>query len=305
MRVLTILLLILATCWAQSEESKVEAVLKQMERAEQTGNFDALVSLFTRQKAPEFQRLRSVIKARPEAQYRAIRTQVHGEEAALLAQGGANSFVTMTLRKEGGQWKIQNQIWSETPPPATSVYALVPPEPGAFARAGAPWNQVPQATYTSPKFHEGWEMKAVFDEAYLYIRIETSGQLPAPGSTIKTPPLGWPVLKVDTSDAGEFVLNETVNVGDQATFDSNGRANSHRAYAAYMVRLEHGDKEVLSAAADLHSSPLVTVKGRDYDVRIPLVAMGIIDSRATKMTIGDAQWPRSAVLSMVVPRYSR
>ena len=80
----------------------------------------------------------------------------------------------------------------------------------------------------------GWQMKAVFDESYLYIRIESSAELPAPGSTIEKPPGGWPVLKIDTSDAGEFVLYDAVNVGDQATFDARGRANSHRPFAAYI-----------------------------------------------------------------------
>jgi hypothetical protein len=113
------------------------------------------------------------------------------------------------------------------------------------------------------------------------------------------------VLKIDTSDAGEFVLLDAVNVGDQATFDAQGKANSHRAFAAYMIRLERKDREVFSASADLNPSPLLDVAGRDYDIRIPLVTMGITDSRATKMTIGDAQWPKSAVVSIAVQRYPR
>ena len=84
----------------------------------------------------------------------------------------------------------------------------------------------------------GWQMKAVFDESYLYIRIESSAELPAPGSTIGKPPGDWPVLKIGASDAGEFVLYDAVNVGDQATFDERGRANSHRPFAAYSIRLE-------------------------------------------------------------------
>jgi hypothetical protein len=152
---------------------------------------------------------------------------------------------------------------------------------------------------------QGWQMKAVFDESYLYIRIESSAELPAPGSTIGTPPGGWPVLKIDTADAGEFVLYDAVNVGDQATFDAEGRANSHRPFAAYSIRLERKGHEVFSASADLHPCPLIEVAGRDYDIRVPLATMGIMDSRATKMTIGDAQWPKSAVVSIAVQRYPR
>ncbi len=126
----------------------------------------------------------------------------------------------------------------------------------------------------------GWQLKAVFDEAYLYIRIEAGAELPAPGSTVKTSPGVWPHLRINTSDAGEFVLFDAVNIGDTATFDEHGKANSHRAYAAYMIRLEQNDHEVFSASADLNPSPLLDVAGRDYDIRIPLAAMGIADSRA-------------------------
>jgi hypothetical protein len=211
----------------------------------------------------------------------------------------------MTLRREGGQWKIQDQLWRNTAPNANSVYALLPPDPGAFARAGSRWDQVAPGMSPSEAARLGWQLKAVFDESYLYIRIESGAELPAPGSTIGKPPGGWPVLKIETSDAGEFVLYDAVNVGDQATFDERGRANSHRAYAAYMIRLEHNDHEVFSASAGLDPSPLVEVTGRDYDIRIPLATMGILDSRATRMTIGDAQWPRSAVVSIAIQRYPR
>ena len=72
-----------------------------------------------------------------------------------------------------------------------------------------------------------------------------------------------------------------------------------------MIRLERNDHEIFSASADLHPSPLVQVAGRDYEIRIPMETMGITDSRATKMTIGDAQWPKSAVLSFAAQRYPK
>ena len=69
-----------------------------------------------------------------------------------------------------------------------------------------------------------------------------------------------------------------------------------------MIRLERNHQEVFAASADLKPSPLVQVAGRDCDIRIPLAAMGIVDSRATRITIGDAQWPTSAVLSIAVQK---
>lgn len=303
-RILAILLIAL-TCPAQTEQSKVEAVLRQMERAEQTGDFNTWVALWTREKAGELEKLRPYAKARPEVRYRAAKSFVRGDEAVLFVEGPSNSFLTLMLRRENGQWKIGDESSRDTPPNPNSVYALVPPDPGAFARAGSRWDQITAAMRPSQVARLGWQMKATFDESYLYIRIESSADLPAPGSTIDKPPGGWPVLKIGTSNAGEFVLYDAVNVGDQATFGKDGRANSHRPYAAYMIRLERNGHEVFSASADLHPSPLLKVAGRDYEMRIPLATMGITDSRATRMTIGDAQWPKSAVLSFGVQRYPR
>ena len=299
MRVLTILLITLTACCGQSGQSEVDAVLKQLERAEQTGDFDKYAGLWTREKAAELENIRRYARARPEVHYRVIKTFVQGDDAVLLAQLTSDNFVTMLLRKEDGQWKIQNQAFRNTAPNVNSVYALLPPAPGSFARAGSHWEQI------APAVAPDWQLKAVFDEAYLYIRIESNAALPAPGSTTAKSPGVWPVLKIDTSDAGEFVMFDAVNVGDQATFDEHGKANSHRPYASYMIRLEQKDHEIFSTSADLHPSPLLDVTGRDYDIRIPLKAMGIQDSRATKITIGDAQWPKSVIVSLAVQRYPR
>ena len=305
MRVVAILLLSLTAGCAQSDQSKVEAVLQQLERAEQTGDFTTWVSLWTREKSTEAEKMRVYARPRPDARYHATKSFVRGDEAVLLVESASDSFVTMTFRREGGQWKLQDQFFRNTAANPNSVYALLPPPRGAFARAGSRWDQVAPGMTPSNAASQGWQMKAVFDETYLYIRIETSSDLPAPGSTISTSPTVWPVLKIDTSDAGEFLLLDAVNIGDQATFDASGKANSHRAFAAYMIRLEQKDHEVFSASADLSPSPLLEVAGRDYDIRIPLEAMGITDSRATKITIGDAQWPKSALVSLVAQRYPR
>ena len=283
----------------------MEAVLQQMERAEQTGDFNTWVGLWTREKSGDYEKMRPYAKARPEVRYRAMKSFVRGDDAVLFVQSGPEAFVTMMLRREGGQWKIQDEMFRDTAPDPSSVYVLVPPGPGAFARAGSQWNQIAAAMDAGQAARLGWQMKAVFDESYLYIRIESDADLPAPGSTIGQPPGGWPVLKIDTSDAGEFVLFDSVNVGDQATFDARGKANSHRAYAAYMIRLERNDREVFSATAGLDPSPLIKVAGRDYDIRIPLATMGIVDSRTTRITVGDAQWPKSAVVSIPAQRYPR
>src|SRR5579883_1299441 len=109
-------------------------------------------------------------RPRPELDYRVMKTFVRGDQAVLLVQVASNNFFSMTLRKEDGQWKAQDQFFRNTAPDANSVYALIPPDPGAFARAGSHWDQVAAPVYTSQAAHLGWEIKAIFDEAYLYIR---------------------------------------------------------------------------------------------------------------------------------------
>ena len=142
MRVSLIILLLLTSCWAQSDEAKVAAVLKQMEHAEQTGDFDEWVRVWSREKSVDAEKMRPCMRPRPDRQYRASKIFVQGDEGALLAEAVPDSFVTMTVRREGGQWKIQDQMWRDSAADDNSVYALVPPGPGAFTRAGSRWDQI-------------------------------------------------------------------------------------------------------------------------------------------------------------------
>ncbi|MGP0073630.1 MAG: nuclear transport factor 2 family protein [Bryobacteraceae bacterium] len=167
MRLFAILLLTVSAGFAQSDQSKVEAVVKQLERAEQTGDFNTWASLWTREKSVDIQKMQPYARARPEVQYQVTKSFVQGDKAVLLVQAAPNSFATMTLRREGGEWKIQDQLWKDTAPDPKSIYALAPPDPGTFARAGSPWDQVAPAMDPSHAARQGWQMKAVFDESYL------------------------------------------------------------------------------------------------------------------------------------------
>jgi hypothetical protein len=40
-----------------------------------------------------------------------------------------------------------------------------------------------------------------------------------------------------------------------------------------------------------------------FEVRVPLRTMGVADARPAKITIGDAQWPKSALFSLDVQQY--
>jgi len=150
---------------------------------------------------------------------------VQGDEAVLLGQYAQEAFLSMRFVKEDGRWKIKDFVSSNKAYPADSVYAMIPPGAGAFERAGAPWQNVAPAFDEADAAKQGWQVRAVYDESFLYIRIESSTPIPAPGSQAEKPPGGWPAMKVGVSGVGEFVLHANANIGDQATFDKSGRAN--------------------------------------------------------------------------------
>jgi len=287
---------------AQRPEDAVLAVFRQLEKAVQAGNADAFVGLWSRDAVANAEKMRPYLHARPEVHYTASRTYVQGDEAALLGQMGKDQFVKMRFVKEDGRWKIRDQVGSDRAFHPDSVYAMVPPPAGAFVRSGAVWQKVAGAFDVAEAARRGWQVRAIFDEAYLYVRIETA-PMPPPGSTAETPPMGWPVMKVGVAGAGEFVLHASADIGDQATFDANGRANSHRHYVAYSERLERGNEAIFEADAGLETDPLVQVGEHYFEVRVPLRTIGVTEAQRAKIAIGDAQWPKTAVFSLDVARF--
>lgn len=131
------------------------------------------------------------------------------------------------LRQRRRELEDQGRYFSDKAYPAESVYAVIPPPAGAFERAGTPWQSIAPGLDKASTARNGFQVRASYDESFLYVRIESSSPMPEPGSQAEKPPMGWPVMKVDVSGVDEFVLNATANIGDQATFDKNGRANSH------------------------------------------------------------------------------
>jgi hypothetical protein len=221
----------------------------------------------------------------------------------LLGQCGKDQFLSLRFVKEDARWKIQDQVFGDKAYPAESVYAMIPPPAGAFERAGAPWQSLAPALDPANAAKQGWQLRATYDESFLYIRIESSTPIPAPGTQAEKPPMGWPVMKVGVSGVGEFVLHANANIGDQATFDKNGRANSHRPYVAYWLMLERSDRMIFQAWAGLHPDPLIQAGDNFLDVRVPLRTMGVADASHTKISIGDAQWPRSAIFNLEAQQY--
>jgi hypothetical protein len=156
---------------------------------------------------------------------------------------------------------------------------------------------------TADAAQRGWQLRATYDESFLYVRIESLAPIPAPGRPADKPPMGWPLMKIGVSAVGEFVLRATANIGDQATFDKSGRANSHRPYVSYWLMLERADQMIFQATAGLNPDPLVQAGDHFFYVRVPLRTMGVADARSAKITIGDAQWPKAAIFSLAVAQY--
>jgi hypothetical protein len=198
---------------------------------------NTFIGLWSREKAPEAGKMRRQLHPQPDVHYTSSKVFVQGDDAVLLGQYGKDGFLSMRFVKEDGRWKIMDFAFSDKAYPAESVYAMIPPAAGAFDRAGAPWQSVTPALDKADAAKHGWQVRVTYDELFLYIRIESSMPIPAPGSLAEKPPTGWPEMKISVSGVGEFVLHSDANIGDQATFDKSGRANSHRHYVAYWLML--------------------------------------------------------------------
>jgi len=307
-------------CKAQPSDQAVVAVVREMEHALQTGDSKAWTALFdakTREKVPGQQQ---TIPARPTIQFRPTKTLVQADHAAVIAvmSDSANpatrNHVTLGLVRENGAWKIADQMWSEKAPDPGSIYARLPPEDGAFARAGSPWPGIARAVRNSKYYKPEqvrWGLQATIDESYLYIRIEASRELPAPNTEVKgefkdlrSPvPWDWPVMKIRVSGAGnsEFRLDAANSIGDQATFDKQGKADSHRHYVAYLLTIWRGDDMVFTTSAGTDPDPLVQVHGSYLDLRIPVKALGV--DPAAKFAILDANGPIGSIEPYTVAAY--
>jgi hypothetical protein len=291
-------------CQSQSPESNVVAAYSQLEKAVQRGDADhTFVGLWSREKTPEAEKMRTLLHPSPNVHYTVSKVFVQGNEAVLLGQYAPGWFISLRYINEDGQWKIKDLASGDKPFPAESVFAMLPPPAGAFERAGEPWQKIPQALDNAGADRQGWQLRTTYDESFLYIRIESSAPIPPPGTPADKPPMGWPVMKIDVPALGSFVLHATANIGDRATFDHNGQANSHLHYVSYWLMLEHSDRMLFQSFAGLDPDPLIRAGGHSLEVRIPLKTMGIAHPAHAKFVIGDAQWPKSAIFTVGAQQY--
>jgi len=103
--------------------------------------------------------------------------------------------------------------------------------------------------------------------------------------------MGWPVMKIAISGVGEFVLHASANIG----------SDNHQHYVAYWLMLEHSNQMIFQTWAGPHPDPLIQAGDHSFNLRIPLQTMGA--AATSKITLADAQWPKSAIFSLAVSQY--
>src|ERR1700722_15332601 len=109
-----------------------------MEKAQQSGDADTWIGLWSRESAQDAEKMRPLLRPRPDLHYTSSKVFVQGDQAALLGQYGKDNFLSMRFVKEDGRWKIKDQAFNDRAYTAESIYAILPPAAGAFDRAGEP-----------------------------------------------------------------------------------------------------------------------------------------------------------------------
>ena len=132
-------------CVAQRPEEQVLSVYRQKKKAEQSGDVNAWIALWSRESAGEAEKMRAHIRPRPDLHYTSSKVYVQGDEAVLPGQFGKDTFLSMRFVREEGAWKIRDQVFGDRAYPAESVYAVIPPaQPERLnerARRGRAWRQ--------------------------------------------------------------------------------------------------------------------------------------------------------------------
>jgi hypothetical protein len=283
-------------------ESAVTAAYKQLEKAARDGDPDLWLSLHnqaTRAQTDEatLNGMRASAKRRgpnPSVRYSLSAVRVLGSRAAVIGsitglRAGSTEVSYHSLRYvlESGEWKIADETVTDTPPDRRSIYALAPPESGAFLRANSPWATVAYADLNSARFKPEqlpWKMQATQDDAFLYIRFEAAMPLPATGLEIqKTADLPEPpgTVKILTSTGPGFEFQLGPVMQTKATYNEATKKYDNRYFVQYSLAVRNATRgvqtgdDIFHASTDDQFGNLVTANGRFLEIRIPLAALGL------------------------------
>jgi hypothetical protein len=304
---------------APRSEDGVMAAYRLLEKANREGDGELLLSLQTHEAtAGMTDAQRSAFPKRfppdPGLHYVPLAAGASGSHGAVIARiegstRATGKYESVKLVLEDGSWKVDRESFDDSPLDARGLYALLPPEDGAFARAGSPWAAVPYSVSNTQFFKESeldWKMKATRDESFLYVRFEAKSLLPAPGtemykdkahpeSPVDTGVPPPPVMKIKLDEAGagtthneEFSFQASDVLRTRATFDKIGKANSNRFFVVYALSLRStSDATILDTNTDDTVAQMVAVNDRFFDLKIPLKSLGV-EGNKSAITLQEA-----------------
>lgn len=302
---------------ASSGEEAIRLVYQKLEKAVQRGDGALWWDLHSEQtpagvSAADMEQARtSFLKnfhGRPELHYRILAAAARTDHGVIIGKiesaSGANpTFEIVKLAIENGGWKIMQEDVSDSAPDLRLAAALLPPLAGPFDRAGKPWASLPFAQANAP-FNPSadldWQLQAVQDDSFLYLRFEYKNPLPVSGTEISADPKGgpsWPpILKATVKGSGAvktaFEIQANPVTQTKSTFDANGHAASNRFFMLYALALRDETRnDLLSLNSDDTFTRLIAVQGRDMDIVIPLPLLGLDAQHPGEIELADINTP--------------
>ncbi len=277
-------------------EQAILSAYEKMEDADRRGDGQLWLSLRDRKTRDTMDAsLRDAIRkggrTRPNVSYEPSAVRVSGSRGAILGKvsdpdASTVQYDAVLFVIEDGGWKVASEQWSEKPFDRFLLYALLLPEPGSFVRQNGTWKGIPYASVNTQavrKEEMPWKIQATMDEAYAYVRLEAPEALPMPGSKVapeagKTGRAGIlpppPPLRIKSPSEYTFAVNSLVSTADVAA----GKGKPTTRYSAawsFFVRNAAGEQIFESTLSDNSENPLISVRDRFVEVKIPLGGLGI------------------------------
>ncbi len=298
---------------ATAAEAAVTAAYRQLEKADRDGDPDLWLRLHDRATLAQMGEtgmngMRAAVKARgpdPALGYQPAVVRAAGKNAVVIgsitgSKGvGGTRYHSVRYEMEDGEWKIAEEVMNNISIDPRAAFALVPPADGAFSRAGSPWKTVPYAALNTAYFRPEqlpWKMQATQDDAFLYVRFESSAPLAAPGFEMEKstlPPEGPQVVKILPAVGPSFEFRAGPIIETRFKYNQATKKNDNRYFMQYSLDVSHATRgvqigdNIFRTSSDDRFGHLVTVQDRYLDIRIPLQALGLDPARRTPISLEE------------------
>jgi len=287
-----------------ADQSVIETY-KRMEEADRKGDAEAWFGLRDKKSLDAMnpavkEAIRKGGRSRPAVKYEPLVVRTGNGSAVLMGRitdptGGTTQYHSVLFVTEAGGWKVSRELFSETAFDPFVLHGMLPPESGAFIRAGSPWKKVAYAglnTAVLGKKEVTWKMQAINDESFVYIRFEWISDIPAPGSKIapesaavgKTGgPPAPPAMQIKVTGAEREGRNLTIAASD--VMSSSG-AKFTVSYSMH-VKNAAGDDIFEYSLGNDNGGRLLNVQGRYIEVRIPMGGLDVTETAKPKMQLEE------------------